>query len=179
MRKIKSRFLWKIVSRWVSLVLTGAVALGASVYFMGTKGYFVPSDSMEPTLLRGDRFRADLLFSPKHGPGRGEVWVFRNPQPMDGNGEILVKRVVGLPGQTVAMHGGRLKINGEVVAEPYVRERARYTLKPRKLGAEEYWLLGDNRNNSEDSHAWGPLNRRALIGRVFVRYWPLGRFQWW
>jgi signal peptidase I len=163
---------------WLSLLGTTLAALGCGVLLMATRPYIVPSESMEPILEKGDRFRADVLIAPRQGPRRGEIWVLQNPQPDDGNGPILVKRVVGLPGDRVAVGDGKLILNGSAQEEPYVRDSARYETPTRRLQEGEYWVLGDNRNHSEDSHAWGPIGRSAFVGRAFVRYAPLSRFGW-
>lgn len=148
-----------------------------AVYFAGTQPYFVPSNSMFPRLQEGDRFRADALIAPRLGPKRGEIWVLRNPTPEDGNGPFLVKRVVGLPGETVEVRDRKLLIDGRVLPEPYIEEGQPmlYTTEPQKLGDREYWVLGDNRNFSRDSHEWGAVFRGDFISRGFVVTWPPAR----
>jgi signal peptidase I len=78
----------------------------------------------------------------------------------------------------VAVDSGKLILNGSVQEEPYVREPAEYETPARTLKNGEYWVMGDNRNHSEDSHAWGPVGKEAFIGRAFVRYAPVSRFGW-
>jgi signal peptidase I len=163
---------------WVGVLLTALLAAVLAFFFGATRSYFVPSDSMVPTLLQGDEFRADTFFALQAGPKRGEIWVITNPSPNDGNGPVLVKRVIGLPGEKVATDGGVVTINGKPLDEPYCAEKPDYQLGPKKLGPDEYWLLGDNRNRSEDSHKWGPLPKSLLIGKAVVRYWPLSRMKW-
>lgn len=159
----------------------GAISLGAlliSLYFAGTEQFFVPSDSMNPRIVKGDRFRADRMIAPRLGPKRGEIWVLRNPTPTDDNGPYLLKRVIALPGETVAVEKGVLYINGAPVEEPFVPkdQPMLYTVKPVKLDKSEYWVMGDNRNFSRDSHEWGPLQRGMFVARAFLVTWPLGRF---
>lgn len=163
---------------WVGVLLTALAAGGLAFFFGGTQSYFVPSDSMVPTLVKGDEFRADTFLSPREGPKRGEIWVLRNPTPEDGNGPVLVKRVVGVPGDKLATGKGRLSRNGQPLDEPYLREKPRYTHPAVKLGDGEYWVLGDNRNASADSHTWGAVPSSLFIGRAFFRYWPLERMKW-
>jgi signal peptidase I len=148
------------------------------LYYGATDGYYVPTESMEPTLQKDDQFRAEIWHSRQVGPQRGQIWVLHNPHPGDGNGSFLVKRVVGVPGDKVAVKDGHLLINGSPQSESYVKEAPKYRYGPVKLGEEEYFVLGDNRNKSQDSHAWGPVKRQGLIGRAFVRYFPLSRFKW-
>lgn len=157
------------------------IALGAlliSLYFAGTEQYFVPSDSMNPRIVKGDRFRADRMLAPRIGPRRGEIWVLRNPTPTDDNGPYLLKRVIALPGETVEVKERQLYVNGKPLNEPYVdkTQPMLYTVKPVTLDKTEYWVLGDNRNFSRDSHEWGPLQRGMFVGRAFLVTWPLGRF---
>jgi signal peptidase I len=174
-------------SRAAGILLNGlyyilglALTVAVLTFLMKTKQYYVPSPSMEPTLRVGERFRVDLLTSPQRDPQRGEIWVFYHPRPSMGGEEEMVKRVIGLPGETVAVKNGKVLINGKPLAEPYVAEPIAYRMKPRKLGPSEHWMLGDNRNDSEDSSQWGPLARRNFIGRAFLRYKPLGldRLAW-
>ncbi len=161
--------------QWATLLGGSALAAAIAIFLSATNPYWVPTGSMEPTLLRGDQFRADVHFALKSGPKRGEIWVFYNPNPANGAGAVLVKRVVGLPGEKVAVEKGELRVNGQAISEPYSHSLITYSMKPRKLGADEFWVLGDNRNQSEDSHKWGPLRRRSLIGRAWLRYWPTER----
>ena len=93
-----------------------------------------------------------------------------------GAGGTFVKRLVGLPGDRISMSGGVLQIDGKPVDEPYLNGRDRSNDFPvRKLGADEYFMMGDNRGSSCDSRKWGPVTRDDLIGPVFAVYWPLTR----
>ena len=166
-----------------SLALCLLVALGSWLvwsvvsYAVAVKlrAYSIPSGSMAPTLQSGDRVGVEM--GTRTRPARGEVWVFAMPPsatnvPADG-----VKRIVGLPGETVEVTGGRLLINGRPVPEPYLTTPMNYTMAPRTLGRDEYFVLGDSRNGSHDSHVWGPLPGDRLLGRVKARYWPPHRIR--
>lgn len=177
-RQHRSRRHRKRLPPWAPLIPTVLIALAVGLYYGGTDGYYVPTESMLPTLQKDDQFRAEIWYSPRQGPRRGEIWVLSNPRPMDGNGYFLVKRVIGLPGEKVAVKDGKVLIDGKPLDEPYVAEAADYKYGPRKLGDNEYFVLGDNRRNSQDSHVWGPIKQEGFIGRAFVRYWPPSRFKW-
>jgi len=166
------------VPPWVGFLATTLLALAIAAFAGTTRSFFVPTDSMLPTLAVNDQFRADTYFSVQAGPQIGELWVLNNPRPDDGNGLTLVKRVVAGPGDTVAVRDGRLLVEGQPVDEPYVPEPMAYEVEPTKLAPDTFWVLGDNRNASEDSHSWGAVPRHQFVGRVWVRYWPLTRFRW-
>jgi signal peptidase I len=137
------------------------------------KPFYVPTVSMEPTILVGDRVLADRLsvrFSP---PERGQVIVFRSPQV---EGEDLIKRVVAVEGDTVAVREGQLWVNGEPQEEPYLADPVlQGTYQEREIPPEHFFAMGDNRNNSGDSRVFGPVPYENVLGRAFFTYWPPGR----
>jgi signal peptidase I len=165
----------------VVLVLVGGCAM--------LKVYRIPSSAMEPTLHcprpgigceadSGDRILA-RRFLPGEDPARGDVIVFDTPdatQRYCGSGGVFVKRVIGLPGETVSQRAGVLRIDGRELDEPYL-ERARRDTETGtwRVPADEYFVLGDNRLSSCDSRRWGGLPRDNVIGKVVIRYWPPGR----
>jgi signal peptidase I len=130
--------------------------------------YVVPTGSMSPTIAPGDRICVDARGGDE--PARGEVWAFRMPKL-----GVFIKRVVGLPGEVVEVAGGRLLVDGRPLAEPYVAGPITYAMPPVRLEAGQYFVLGDNRNASNDSHVWGPLPSGQFIGRVKFRPWPPSR----
>lgn len=160
---------------WLSFTSTTLAALGVGWWVVATRGYSVPSGSMEPTLQVGDQFCAEVFSSPKRGPRRGEIWVLDNAAA-DPQEPTLVKRVIGLPGETLEVRDGHVWVNGKPLAEPYVKEPPGYVTPRFTLAAKKYWVLGDNRNDSEDSHVWGPVAREAFTGRAFLRYAPIQRW---
>lgn len=83
-----------------------------------------------------------------------------------------IKRVIGLPGETVEVRQGKVYINGELLQEPWAPNQASYTREPIALGQHQFYVLGDNRNNSSDSHTWGPVDEEQLIGKAWISYWP-------
>lgn len=158
---------WKTISGILSATLLMATGAAAT----NLRAFSIPSASMTPTLLSGDRV---LALSPTLGgaPKRGEVWVFRNP---GAGAKLFVKRVVGVPGDTVAVEAGKLRVNGQAQSEPHLDGSLKYEVAPVKLGAGQFFVLGDNRNNSNDSHVFGPVGGETFVGRVEFRYWPPNR----
>ena len=139
------------------------------LYFKGVRFFLVPSRSMEPTLKPGDKvisFRAREI-------KRGDLVVFKNPLNKK---EILVKRVIALPGETISIKGGKVFVNGKYLYEPYIKEPPSYYVTATKIPPNHYFVLGDNRNNSEDSSVYGPIPRDLIIGKDIFIYWPPSRW---
>lgn len=156
---------------WVRDLLETLV-LAAMIFFVVntfTGRYEVQSISMEPTLHEGQYLIVSKIAYWFHGPERGDIIVL---DPPNGRSEIpYIKRVIGLPGEKVDVRDGRVWVNGIALNEPYISGPPSYT-ESRVLGDEEYLVLGDNRNNSSDSHIWGVLPRDNVIGKSIFRYWP-------
>jgi signal peptidase I len=129
--------------------------------------YRVEGHSMEPMLQETERlFTINIDLVPQLR--RGQLVVARSPV-----GEVpVIKRLIGLPGETVEIRAGIVYINGIALDEPYIRERARYS-GFWTLGADEYFVMGDNRNRSTDSVDYGPLPRSRVQGVALFSYWPL------
>jgi len=176
--------------------IVAGVALVLCIFALAyMRPYEVPSGSMEPTLMEEDRI-ATLLFQGKvPGPGRGDVVILKHPDET-GHWELLVKRVVAVPGDRLKIEGGSLYRNGDRVDEPYVdapmvdtwptptwvrdaRLSQSYPMEFDRWGFVVpdgcVFVLGDNRNLSEDSRDWGPVPNSDLIGRVIGIYWPMQR----
>lgn len=133
--------------------------------------FLIPSESMSPTLKVGDRVLALKLAYRFTEPERGDLAVFSDPE-----GELTIKRVVGLPGDTVATRDGVLYVNGEPKRESYVDyELTDSTFYgPEKVPAGHMYVMGDSRSNSKDSRAFGPVPEEDLLGRVILRVAPVG-----
>ena len=161
------------------MILVIAVLASFLVRTYAVQTFFIPSKSMNPTLHVGDRILVNKL-SVRFGTiNAGDIIVFKKPPAEhcdDGTYTDLVKRVIGLPGQTISSRGNDVLINGVVLKEPWTYF---HTLSPpikkMTLGANEYFVMGDNRANSCDSRFWGPVPRSDIIGKVFFRIWPLSR----
>lgn len=138
----------------------------------------VPTESMESTILPGDNILGSRLAYKKEEPKRGDIVIFRNP---DDPSQTYIKRVIGLPGDTVELRYGNIYINGNLLYEPYLKEA--WTKKNNGLTyqvpADDYFMLGDNRNNSEDSRYWKNtyVNKKDIFGKAVFRYFP-NRFGW-
>lgn len=169
-RKGRPRRGWVL---WPSVLLAAWVVWWVVSLATSLRAYSIPTGSMAPTLKAGDRI--GVVTQPRNGPRRGEIWVFRMPPASKLIGSEGAKRVIGLPGETVEVAAGHVLINGTPLTESYLAVPITYTMPPVTLGPEEYFVLGDSRNNSHDSHVWGPLPGDHLVGPVKVRYWPIGR----
>jgi signal peptidase I len=180
-------------NRWIiELVGVVVVALVAAIllrtFVIAT--YSIPSGSMEPTLQVGDRIVVDKLSYHLHGVGRGNIVVFSTPPKEDCAGPPvanLVKRVIGLPGETISLSGGNVFIDGHELAEPWLpaSEQGRtypgpspeaYSLHhPFHVPKGDVYVMGDNRTLSCDSRYWGPIAQSTIVGKVDLRIWPLSR----
>lgn len=108
-----------------------------------------------------------------HGPERGDIIVFEYPIEPDRD---FIKRVIGLPGDWVEIRQGVVFVNGERIPEPYIKNRATYDYGPEQVPPDNYFVLGDNRPNSSDSHVWGFVPADNIIGKAWVTYWPMDDF---
>jgi len=136
---------------------------------------FIPSLSMFPTFDVGDQLLVDKITHVQRPYARRDVVVF-NPSEtyidLTGNRESLIKRVVAVAGDTVEVKNHKLYVNGVQQEEPYINEDPDYELTPRVVPAGMLLVLGDNRNHSFDSHLWGFLPEKNVIGRAVIKYWP-------
>lgn len=138
------------------------------------QAFWIPSGSMIPTLDPGDRVLVLKFWYhlPKIEPKRQQVMVFK--YPVDPRRDF-VKRVIGLPGDTVEIMDGKVFVNGVHMAEPYVVHPDTYNMKALTVPAGNYFCLGDNRPNSQDGRFWGMVPESFIRGPVVFRYWPPSR----
>jgi signal peptidase I len=180
---------WDTVVDWV-LTITIAVAAVLAIKAWVVNPYRIPSSSMEPTLhcatpedgcqaSASDRVLANRFIYRFRDPERGDIVVFEVPEralERCGASGTFVKRLVALPGDTISQQSGVLLVNRKRVEEPYLNGGEHgANFAERRLGDDEYFMMGDNRGQSCDSRDWGPVNRDDLIGPVFAVYWPLSR----
>jgi signal peptidase I len=192
-------------SSLVELVLVLAVALGIALLVQAfvVKPYRIPSGSMEPTLGIGERVIVNRIGNRLSGPGVGDIVVFHPPHGADidqcgiaGQGPFydgpssrtpcsrptpthskqnFIKRVVGVPGDRIAVRNGHVVRNGVLQKEPYIHACGNgpdCNLAAITVPKDEYFMMGDNRGESDDSRYWGPVPRAWIIGGAFVSYWP-------
>jgi len=179
--------LWEVAQ---TILLTVAIFLSVRLV---VQNFRVEGASMDPTLKSGqfllinkiayahtEDTPLDLLMPGKPagsthylfgGPTRGDIIVFRSPGSSD---KDFIKRVIGLPGEKVKMQDGRVYINGTLLDEPYITHRATYDLDEKRVPNDSFFVLGDNRPNSSDSHLGWFVTADRIIGRAWVSYWPPG-----
>ncbi|MCY4525992.1 MAG: signal peptidase I [Anaerolineaceae bacterium] len=160
--------LYELAESLLLMVMIYALVDMASVRF------YVDGPSMEPTLVSDQRVIVSRVHYFLPEPRRGQIAVFQSPD-RPGIDPPLIKRIIGLPGETVTLSGGQFLINGHTLNEPYVTGDCLPSRCPDKewvLSGSEYFLVGDNRNRSRDSRSFGPIDRSMLVGEAVFRYWP-------
>jgi signal peptidase I len=169
------------VAEWI-LVVVGAVLAALLVKTFLFQAFRIPSESMVPTLLVGDRVLVNKVSYKLHDVHRGDVVVFTRPEKLeDPSGtepEDLIKRVVAVGGDTVVARDGVLYVNNQPMTEPYVQQGAGTFRLDEAVTVPEgqVFVMGDNRENSQDSRYFGPISTDTIIGRAFVRMFPFNRF---
>lgn len=161
----KHKSLARIVLEPLAVAIAAALLLRALVH-----AYSIPSPSMEPTLLTGDHILVTQIVRSLGGaPGRGDVVVFR----LDGDGDdLLVKRVVGVPGDRIEIRGSNVFVNGNPLEENYLAQQVdNGSLPSFALPAGRYFLLGDNREHSLDSRSFGPVDGSLILGKARLIFW--------
>jgi signal peptidase I len=163
-----------------------AIAVALLIQAFLVKPYRIPSESMEDTLLIGDRVLVDRVSWRFSQPERGDIVVFHPPFA----GPVLIKRIVGMPGDEISLRDGVVYVDGNPLDEPYVRigdgggpeptepfdNGLPWSLQePYTVPDGNYFVMGDNRTDSGDSREFGPVPRGQLVGQAFARYWPPGR----
>lgn len=186
-------------------ILLLSIALALGIRHFVAEARFIPSGSMLPTLEIDDRLIVEKMTYRFRDPERGDIVVFhptdcavKGQLSFDGNAAValenaadpvaererlierakrdaFIKRIVGLPGETVEVRDGSVYIDGQKLVETYIEEAPNYRLQPTVVPEDSYLVFGDNRNNSYDGHMWGFLPREEFIGRASVRIWPLDR----
>lgn len=157
--------------------LVTAVLLALGIRTFVAEARYIPSESMVPTLKVKDKLIIEKISYHFHHPKRGDIVVF-NPteklQELHFN-NAFIKRIIGTPGDTVEIRDGVVYVNNQPLKENYIAEKPNYQFGPITVPPDSYFVLGDNRNNSYDSHYWGFVPSRNLVGRAVFRFWPTNR----
>jgi signal peptidase I len=174
----KGRHWQRRLLEWLAVVLLAVLAAWGLRTFV-VQAFFVPSGSMLPTLQIGDRIVVVKFGYTIH---RGDIVVFRRPPADLGTTDAdLVKRVIGMPGETISSRGNTVLINGQPLAEPWlppltgICSEAAEDIPTTKIPPGHYFVMGDCRGDSADSRSWGTLAGSLIVGKVFVIVWRFGR----
>ena len=164
---------WRNAVEWV-VIIVGALLVALVVKTFLLQAFYIPSLSMSPTLDIQDRVLVNKLSYEMHDVNRGDVVVFKSPSN-DATIKDLIKRVVGLEGETIETRDGRLVVDGRDLDESYLQPDiapgppvTRQVIPPGHV-----FVMGDNRANSKDSRSFGPIPESLLVGRAFVKVWPV------
>jgi signal peptidase I len=148
-----------------TVLLTALIVLLVN---LATGRFRIEGNSMEPNLHDSEYVLIDKISYRLHPPERGDVIVFERP----GEERDYIKRVIGLPGDTVEVRGGQVWVNGVALDEPYLSQTIRTEMPARVVQSSHYFVMGDNRNNSSDSRSFGAIAEEAIVGRAWLVYWP-------
>ena len=161
------------VVEWV-VIAGGALLVAFVIKTFLLQAFYIPSLSMAPTLQINDRVLVNKLSYDLHEVNRGDLVVFESPPNEGSETKDLIKRVIALPGETVESRDGKILINGQILDEPYLdRGVTTGALDSVTVPPDHLWVMGDNRSNSRDSRFFGPIPESLVIGRAFVRVWPI------
>ena len=162
------------VLEFLVILLVSFVLVFGFVRPFVVEAFWIPSASMVPTLKYGDRVLVNKFIYRFTEPQRGDIIVFKS---VEGDGQDLIKRVVGVPGDEIAVRGGKLFVNGEPQKEPYVNKKYpdRSFYAPTTVPKDHVFAMGDNRANSQDSRIFGPVPEKNIEGEAFLRFWPPDR----
>jgi signal peptidase I len=178
--------------RWViewAVILMAVLLCTVLLRTYVIQSFYIPSPSMVPTLAVGDRIMVNKLSYDLHPVHRGDIVVFKRPPLEQQDFPDLVKRVIGMPGEDISTRNGHVYINGKLLAEPWLPpgpqsytgalpddQHPQYNMPgPVHIPAGEYFVMGDNRTDSEDSRFFGPIPKSLIVGRAVAVVWPLSR----
>ncbi len=169
---------WRSQQENLQLVVI-ALCLALLIRVFVAEPRYIPSDSMLPTLQLGDRLVVEKISYRFRPPATRDVVVFDPPQQLQVLGyakdQAFIKRVIGEPGQIVSIAKGKVYLNSQPLQEDYTAEPPAYQWGSKRVPEDQFFVMGDNRNDSNDSHIWGFLPRQNIIGRAWFRFWPLNR----
>jgi signal peptidase I len=174
--EVEERNPLKTALEWVAIL---AVALIAAFFINAffIKAFWIPSESMDPTLKINDRVLVNKLSYKLHDIHRKDIVVFERPPAEQGGDpsiKDLIKRVIALPGEKVEGRGGHIWINDKQLNEPYLpKDTTTLDFPAQTIPPKNYWVMGDNRLRSQDSRYFGPISKDLIVGRAFIRIWPV------
>ena len=175
-RQGRHRARWRTLVGWV-VFLAVIVLFSTAVRAFALQTYYVPTPSMTPTLMPGDRIIVDKLSGTIH---RGDIVVFHDVPSDKGGPPTLVKRVIGLPGETISSRGDTVLINGKPIGESWLPHlvgecsQSAFMIKPTKIAAKHYFMMGDCRGDSGDSRFFGTVPVGNIVGKVDLIIWRNG-----
>jgi len=154
-------------------VIIVALAIIIPVRYFFIKPFYVKGASMEPSFYDNEYLVIDEISYRFKEPQRGEIVVFRYPRDPK---QFFIKRIVGLPGETIQITGGEVFVNGEEITELYLEQGTKTKAEVVvTLQSDEYFVLGDNRSFSLDSRSFGPLRQEYMVGKTWIRGWPFDK----
>ncbi len=161
------------------ILIAIALCLALLIRVFVAEPRYIPSDSMVPTLLTGDRLVVEKISYRLQSPTFGDIVVFEPPAELRRRGyqqdQAFIKRIIGQPGQVINISEGKVYLNGTPLSEKYIAEPPNQPFPPVKVPPGQFFVMGDNRNNSNDSRYWGFVPQENIIGRATFRFWPLNR----
>lgn len=170
---------WRGLQENITLIAI-ALCLAILIRTFVVEPRYIPSDSMLPTLHQGDRLVVEKISYHIHPPKFGDIVVFQPPEELQRRGylkdQAFIKRIIGTPGEIVSIASGKVYVNGQPLQEDYITEPPNLPMEGRQVPVDQFFVMGDNRNDSNDSRYWGFLPKSDIIGRAVFRFWPFDRF---
>ena len=161
------------------ILITIALVLAFFIRTFIAEPRYIPSDSMLPTLETGDRLVVEKVSYRFSSPKFGDIVVFQPPPELQRRGysqdQAFIKRIIGTPGDTLKIDNGKVYLNGNILQENYIKEPPLQAFQLVRVPQNQYFMMGDNRNDSNDSRYWGFLPKKNMIGKATFRFWPLDR----
>ena len=162
-----------------TLTMGIAIVIALVIRIFIAEPRYIPSESMYPTLFIGDRLVIEKVSYNFNSVQRGDIIVFQPPPQLQVQGyepnQAFIKRAIATAGETVKVEDGIVYVNDRPLTENYIAQLPNYNLIPVTVPEGKLFVMGDNRNNSNDSHIWGFLPENNIIGRAVFRFWPLNR----